>query len=599
MKTKDWIVLLLLTAFDVLFYRQLLGVNVLVFSLLILFFSLYEKPQLKHSVNWRLAAGALLITSGSVLLYGDFLSFFATLVTLAIMASMLTDEGTSAGIALAGTALSYVCSPYYLLVHYVNRLSEWQQTKDKYGIAKIVLTVFVLLVVTVFFFIYREANTFFYLFTRNIDFSFISFSWVFFTLNGLLLIFTFFHFRHFQFFRKQIDVAPALLQPDNCNAGQFMNIPVNAGLELYTGRLLLLLLNVLLLVVNALDFKYFIVSKMPEGLSYADYLHQGVGMLIFSIILAISIILFFFRGELNFSESNRWIKILAYIWIVQNVLMVISTLFRNNIYISAYGLTEKRIGVYIYLALCIAGLLITLFKIMRRYSNAYYVRLISWIFYAVLVCACPVNWDGMITRFNLARKDAIDNFDYLQTLSENNRPLLLQFAKEHPAMVKDSDHYINPQSLDRDRYNIAKEYAKHHDWQSWTLSKKKISQYILNEKTEHLSFSNLYPLDGFVLTYFPDLKALKAANGSVTRLHYLYKLTQLKRLELIDCDLTDVSFVYQQEGLEYLDVSGNKIKNLAPLYSLTNLKTLVISKPAEKDRKMLESKLINTQIIYK
>jgi hypothetical protein len=599
MKTKDWIVLLLLTAFDVLFYRQLLGVNVLVFSLLILFFSLYEKPQLKHSVKWRLVAGALLITSGSALLYGDFLSFFATLVTLAIMASMLTDEGTSAGVALAGTALSYVCSPYYLLVHYVNRLSEWQQTKDKYGIAKIVLTVLVLLIVTVFFFIYREANTFFYLFTRNINLNFISFSWVFFTLNGLLLIFTFFHFRHFQFFRKQIDVAPALLEGDSCNSGQFMNIPVNAGLELYTGRLLLLLLNVLLLVVNALDFKYFLVSKMPEGVSYADYLHQGVGMLIFSIILAISIILFFFRGRLNFSESNRWIKILAYIWIVQNVLMVISTLFRNQMYVNAYGLTEKRMGVYIYLALCVAGLFITLFKIMRRYSNAYYIRLISWIFYAVLVFSCPVNWDGLITRFNLARKDAIDNFDYLQTLSENNRPLLLQFAKEHSTMVKDSDHYINPQSLDRNRYYIVEEHSKHHDWQSWTLSKKKILQYILNEKTDRLSFSNLYPLDGSVLTYFPDLKALKAANGNVIRLHYLYKLTQLKRLELIDCDLTDVSFVYQQGGLEYLDVSGNKIKNLTPLYSLTNLKTLVISKPAEKDRKVLESKLINTQIIYK
>src|SRR5437764_1048287 len=71
--------------------------------------------------------------------------------------------------------------------------------------------------------------------------------------------------------------------------------------ENLSGIVLFSLLNILILFLNGIDF-YSILSSngLPEGMTHSELVHQGVELLIVSILIAISIILFYFRGALNF-----------------------------------------------------------------------------------------------------------------------------------------------------------------------------------------------------------------------------------------------------------------------------------------------------------
>jgi hypothetical protein len=140
------------------------------------------------------------------------------------------------------------------------------------------------------------------------------------------------------------DLQPITLE-DHIKSGT-----ISVGNLVYTGVLLLAMLNILLATVNGLDIYYLgILHTTPAGITFSQYLHNGTDSLIASIILAVSVILFYFRGYLNFYEGNKWLKALTYLWIAQNIMLVISTAYRNTVYIGDYGLTHKRIGVYVYL----------------------------------------------------------------------------------------------------------------------------------------------------------------------------------------------------------------------------------------------------------
>src|SRR5690606_9210762 len=70
---------------------------------------------------------------------------------------------------------------------------------------------------------------------------------------------------------------------------------------LKAGFNLFVLLNLLILSVNITDLVFLWGgAELPEGVSYSQMVHQGVGSLIFSIILAVSVILFVFNGKAKF-----------------------------------------------------------------------------------------------------------------------------------------------------------------------------------------------------------------------------------------------------------------------------------------------------------
>ncbi|AYA38665.1 DUF4173 domain-containing protein [Hymenobacter oligotrophus] len=183
------------------------------------------------------------------------------------------------------------------------------------------------------------------------------------------------------------------------------------------------LVNLLLLVVNAIDVQWLWFGFRPEGnFNLAQFVHEGTYVLIFSILLAMGIVLWFFRRNLNFYQPGlpllRWG---ATVWVVQNAVLAVSVGLRNYYYISHMGLAYKRIGVCFFLLLTLFGLVTILLKIWQRRSAFALVRLNSVAAYLVLLCLALGNWEIWIARYNLT--SGFRQIDYGFLLSMPGRVL--------------------------------------------------------------------------------------------------------------------------------------------------------------------------------
>ena len=139
--------------------------------------------------------------------------------------------------------------------------------------------------------------------------------------------------------------------------------------EAAIGILLLGSLNALLLLLNALDIHHVWFNFHFEGQYLKSFVHQGTWLLIVSIVLGALIVLYYFRGDLNFHTGNRTIKVLSYLWLTQNAVLVVSVAIRNYWYIHHYALAYKRIGVAFFLLATLVGLLLIMVKVRNQRSR--------------------------------------------------------------------------------------------------------------------------------------------------------------------------------------------------------------------------------------
>jgi hypothetical protein len=191
--------------------------------------------------------------------------------------------------------------------------------------------------------------------------------------------------------------------------------------EYRIGLFIMALLITLLLVVNITEILWlngeYGKSSAPE---MSQHLHEGTGLLIFSILLSILVLLTLFRRNLNFYPGNRWLVRGAEAWIILNMVMGINVALRNWYYISQYGLTHLRIGIYFFLLLVMAGLVLMFIKISRRKSTWYLIRMSAWVFYFTTILLAIADWDSMIIRYNLREKAPIVDTGYLLSLPDRN-----------------------------------------------------------------------------------------------------------------------------------------------------------------------------------
>ena len=183
-------------------------------------------------------------------------------------------------------------------------------------------------------------------------------------------------------------------------------------------------LNLLLLLLNVIDTKALLFAEASVNNLSAE-LHDGTNALIISVVMAMFVILYFFSGNINFYSKNKIIRLLAYIWIIQNAFLISSVLFRDFQYIDTYGLTYKRIGVLIFLLLCAIGLATVYIKVAARKTVFYLCRVNGFVWYVLLLAVGVVNWDVFIAKYNIENRKSIKlDINHLTSLSEKTIPLL-------------------------------------------------------------------------------------------------------------------------------------------------------------------------------
>jgi hypothetical protein len=467
MKRNDLILISSVLAYSYLFFEQTAGINFLLFTILLTVILLIRDWTLIFNNSWIIAAAGSFITAGCIVYYNSTLAVIANIFSLSLMGSFTMNKGSSLILAALYSLYSYLSVLPFMCFDMVERMKTKVSDNNSFSIRLLIILI-PIVISTIFFLMYREASPLFKDFTRNINLDFLTWDLTLFTIGGLMLLYAFYYHRRIKYlFIKDMQASNELLE-EQVNKKSFLLNLMDVPAENLSGVVLLGLLNFLVLTVNILDINYIWIShQLPVGLNFSEFVHQGIGMLITSIITAILIILYYFRGSQNFFQKNLTLKILAYLWIIQNLILVLSTAVRNQLYINEFSLTYKRIGVYVYLVLCIAGLATTLVKILRTRSNWFLFRKNGWAFYSVLVLSCLFNWDLIITRFNINYSKNLDSY-YLFNLSPSSLPDLWRLHNSE-------SNILDEKILEQKTYEFESKWQES-EWQSWNYENWKIKK---------------------------------------------------------------------------------------------------------------------------
>ena len=163
----------------------------------------------------------------------------------------------------------------------------------------------------------------------------------------------------------------------------------------------LILFNLLFALQTVLDLTYLWGDRdLPNGMSHAQYAHRGAYPLIVTALLAAGFALIAMRPG-GPAENSRWIRPLVLAWIGQNILLVISSIYRLDLYVAAFSLTYLRLAAFIWMGLVATGLALMLIQIISRKSS-------SWLFNAnaislalTLYGCCFLNAPWLVARYNV------------------------------------------------------------------------------------------------------------------------------------------------------------------------------------------------------
>lgn len=445
MKRNDIIIIVSTLLYSFFFYKQLPGINYLLFSIVLVFLLGFRKENVLADKRWMIIAGLSVLSGVFVMLHGTVISVLANIVALSMLSVNSLYPKSSFFFSFFISIFSYLSSFVYLILDLVDRKPPVPKPEEEGGkkksrvfvdfSTKFIIGIIGFLVIALFFVIYRRANPLFKDFTDKINLDFISIQWLTFTFLGFLLMYGFFKIRHNKKMHDADALESAILNQEKVHAkpNAFLGFAIPVQMEAIIGVVFLAILNIFLLMLNSLDLSFmFGGTDLPDGITYSEYVHKGVGNLIFSVVLVILITMYFFRGQLNFfkdSGGSKAVRILAFLWLAQNLMMLISTAYRNQVYISEYNLTYKRIGVYVWLILTAIGLITTVYKIGAKKSMWYLIRVNSWSFLLMIILLGSTNWDVMIAKYNT--RNIAENFDdldfeYLMDLNSNAMPVIYE-----------------------------------------------------------------------------------------------------------------------------------------------------------------------------
>lgn len=249
-------------------------------------------------------------------------------------------------------------------------------------------------------------------------------------------------------------------------------------------------INALTLVNNIIDINWIWFNfELEPDFSLKQFVHEGTYLLIVSILLAMGVMFYFFRGNLNFLHKNKTLRIAAYVWIVQNCIMVVSVAMRNYHYIDFHGLAYKRIGVIFFLALTAFGLVTLFLKIRQRKTFYHVVRVNAWATYAVMLFLAMVNWDGFMTSYNFKHHGRTNlDVEFALDMSDKVLPFLDQNRSYLKGEMLDGYFIEDPEAAEKrldSRIRRFKFKMQNRSWLSWNLADARAMSYFEGQPEEN------------------------------------------------------------------------------------------------------------------
>ena len=489
--------------FDLLFWNQETGLNLALYTVFVVGATLAGLPR--HAAAWRsgyfrLMLAGTLLSAGCVVWYGSGAACLACVASLAMLLGYLNQPHLKLVVYALLTAVAGAARVLPGLLPYLRLPAgkgNWARTRF-YGR----LLVLPLVVLGVFHVLFVLANPVYARLTDTVLLHLgawlaallpvISVPHLLFFLLGLVLtagalVVVPFHFfldhesRFGEFVRRQRDRVASLgvRRPDFRSRDRRT---LDLRKEYLAALAVFGLVNGLLLVVNVIDIRWIWFGFRPEpSFDLTQFVHEGTYVLILSILVAMGIVLWFFRRNLNFYQQGlpalRWG---ATVWVLQNAVLAVSVGLRNYYYILHTELAYKRIGVYGFLLLTLFGLLTVLLKIWQRRSAYSLVRLNGLAAYGLLLVLALGNWEIWIARYNLSPRFQTLNLGFLLAMPERVLP---ELAARQTVLDGMTRIIISPPGAYTETTATPAEaraavqarlaqwrqaYPRYHHWQSWT-----------------------------------------------------------------------------------------------------------------------------------
>lgn len=431
MKTKNLIHLLLALGATYLLHSETPGLNLFLLSFLtVLSFGILNPSKLK-SGNWWLASTLLLVNGFSVFYLGKTYHTILFLIALTYFVAVSHSSIQTFYFLIYDTLRNTIVNLTQLFSYGLDLLfgdASKEITQKTKWLKKSLIFFVPALLFTLFLQLYRLSSSNFEELSGFISFNWISPSWIALFLVMYLLIYTWVVFQPDHILARlehKLSKRIVLGRADKITHFLTRELEVKIAIAIVATLSLLL---VFLIISDILLFSR--ADLYQNGLEFiSQELHNGVYALIASIVITVGLVSFILRGNLNFFQPV--LVNLTVVWLALNIVVVSTNFAKNWIYVDLGGLTYKRIGVFIYLSLTFIGLLYTLFKVTMKERFFYILKTTGMSFFVVITAAFTINWDVVITHYNLSEKFNPEEIDYpyLISLKEGNQHLLIEYAQ--------------------------------------------------------------------------------------------------------------------------------------------------------------------------
>ncbi len=503
MKQKFNLILLIIGTiiFNILFWHENIGNNAILYSIFILVTAFFTNKERFYSPVVIINSLGIIISSSVVAYHASDFAIFVWIISLVLFPAFIHNKDLKTYVFVLPTAvLAYFTLPDYLQRIETGKIKS-KKTRKLWRYIKIGIIPFIILYI--FYWIFKYANKIFDeitddIFDRFNDWFFQIFQ-NFSLVQILFIIWSFtttawlFRGAYKYFVEKEKKMSDVIIRKRKINKKNiYVRLPkyINMKLrnEFRIGVLTIILVNFLLLIINLIDISWIWFNfEYTNNMNLSDFVHKGTYLLIFSIFLSIGIMLYFFRKNQNFYPKRKILQIVSYVWIFQNILLLISVIIRNFHYINYFGLAYKRIGLFFFLILVFIFLISLTIKIKDRKTTFYLFRFNSIILYVGFIFFAVPDWDIIIAKYNLNTETRTEiDVNFLLKLDAKTMPYI---DKNIEILTKANSKKIILQSNYNDRYNkkldnFLNEYEKK-SWLSRNYADTKAFNYYKNKKIQN------------------------------------------------------------------------------------------------------------------
>ncbi|SEH46753.1 DUF4153 domain-containing protein [Chryseobacterium culicis] len=430
MKTHHYIFITALL-FVIVFYDQEIGLNLGILGIVYAILTLFRTPEKNKTGSLYILFGTSILSSIAFAWFGDFTSFIAVVSSLLLLGYKSKNRRLKI-LFLIPVFIVNCCTSFCRFFSF----DEWLPKKNVSGLWQKTLAFILipLVLVSVFFGIYSAgSNHFAALFT---DYELDLNLWQVFCLSvlGFFIAFNYWNYAVEKLIYKNNHLLDNEFSRDSSIPKATYSF-LDLDAERMSGVISFVLLNILLIffIITYNYEQFYEAVKTPVQLS--EETHERVNAVILSIVMAILVIMFYFKSGFNFDPKARLLKILAKFWIFLNAVLVISAALKNYEYIVNYAFTYKRLGVFAFLLLSLVGLTLTFIKIQKQKRNIFLVNTMIWYVYGTILVCSYINWGGFITSQNMKRKDFAVNY-HLTSVNFSEKALLKYAGQKNDQKLK-------------------------------------------------------------------------------------------------------------------------------------------------------------------